>query len=88
MDKFLEVAGILIVLVTLVVIALILANTSGSPGLVALGLATWGVPGIIGGIVLAAFGQMLGQLKAIRYQAEKQNLALDLIASKLSGSSK
>jgi hypothetical protein len=80
MDKFLEVAGILIVLVTLGIIGLILSNTSGSPGLVAMGLATWGVPGIIGGIVLAAFGQMLGQLKAIRYATERQ-LQLQLEAN-------
>lgn len=70
MDKFLEIVGIAIVLLTLGVLLLLVAG-SQSPVLLIPALP-WAIPSIIGGVVLAAFGSMLGQLKAIRDASERQ----------------
>ncbi|KQY20763.1 hypothetical protein [Rhizobium sp. Root483D2] len=70
MDKFLEVVGIAIVLLTLGALLLLVAGAQ-SP-LILLPALPWAIPSIIGGVVIAAFGSMLGQLKAIRDAAERQ----------------
>ncbi|MDX3929195.1 MAG: hypothetical protein QHC90_25765 [Shinella sp.] len=70
MDKFLEIIGLLIVVVTLFLMVAVVKQSGDAVTLV-LSLS-WAVPAIIGGVILAAFGSMLGQLKAIRANSEKQ----------------
>lgn len=70
MDKFLEIVGIVIVLLTLLVAVVITANSGNANTLFY--ILPWAVPSVIGGVVLAAFGSMLEQLKAIRAATEFQ----------------
>lgn len=74
MDKFLEVIGSLGVCAVLIIMMLMVGNSGGGDAtlLMILGLLPWAVPAIIGFIIIAAFGNMLGQLKAIRTASERQ----------------
>ena len=74
MDKFLEVIGALgVCLVLLVMIVLTLNSGGGSAtAIVLMGLLPWALPAIVGFVMVAAFGNMLGQLKAIRAASERQ----------------
>lgn len=72
MDKFLEIAGILTVLLASLA-ALIIVGSSGNAATL-LFILPWVVTSVIGGVVLAAFGSMLAQLKAIRNAVESQVL--------------
>ncbi len=80
MDNFLEVVGMLIVIVAMLVVLVLIMDAPSSPGSVLIGSLIWAAPTVIGGFVLAAFGSMLSQLKVIRYASEKQCYLLDQIA--------
>ncbi|MDP9559775.1 UNVERIFIED_ORG: hypothetical protein J2740_000945 [Rhizobium nepotum] len=74
MDKFLEIIGMLgasFVLLTMIIV------TSQSRGgsdtaMTILAMLPWALPAIVGCIIIAAFGNMLSQLKAIREASEQQ----------------
>lgn len=74
MDKFLEVIGSLGVCSVFIIMMLMVGNSGGGDAtiLMILGLLPWAAPTIIGFIIIAAFGNMLGQLKAIREASERQ----------------
>jgi uncharacterized membrane protein len=76
MEKFLQIAGILFAAMALL-IALVLIASSPSRGLIFLPVAGWAVSAVVGGAIIAAFGSMLGHLKAIRFHAEKQSMLLE-----------
>ncbi|MDQ0323971.1 hypothetical protein QO002_006178 [Pararhizobium capsulatum DSM 1112] len=84
MDRFLEFTGIGIVIVTFGAAVAVFMSAGHAPGPGLLGVATWALPTIVGGVVLAAFGRMLGELKALRHEAAKQTGTLDKISSYLS----
>ena len=73
-DKFLEVIGAIGVCAVLLIMTVIVGNSGGgsATAITILGLLPWGVPAIVGFIIIAAFGNMLGQLKAIRTATERQ----------------
>ncbi|OCJ68993.1 hypothetical protein A6U97_02465 [Agrobacterium tumefaciens] len=75
MDKFLEIVGGLGASLVLLVMILITANSGGgsATALTILAMLPWAVPAIVGFVIIAAFGNMLGQLKAIRAANERQN---------------
>ena len=74
MDKFLEVIGALgVCLVFIVIIAMMINSGGGSAGFIVLmGLLPWAIPALVGFVMVAAFGNMLSQLKAIRAASERQ----------------
>ena len=74
MDKFLEVIGSLGVCLVFIIMMMLVGNCGGGDAtlLMIIGLLPWAVPAIIGCVIIAAFGNMLGQLKAIREASEKQ----------------
>lgn len=74
MDKFLEVIGSLGVCAVLIIMMMLVGNSGGGDAtlLMILGLLPWALPAIIGCVIIAAFGNMLGQLKAIRTASERQ----------------
>ncbi|MCW8057656.1 hypothetical protein [Agrobacterium tumefaciens] len=74
MDKFLEIVGAVGVIAVLLIMLIVIFSTKGGMD-AALALASvlpWAAPAIIGFIIIAAFGNMLGQLKAIRTASERQ----------------
>lgn len=75
MDKFLEIVGMIGAALVLLAILMIVANTRGGAdtAMVLFGVLPWALPAIVGSIIIAAFGNMLGQLKAIREASELQN---------------
>jgi ABC-type sugar transport system permease subunit len=87
MDKFLEVIGALGVCLVLVLMgAMVINSGSGSAAFIVLmGLLPWAIPAIVGFILVAAFGNMLGQLKAIRSASERHvQLFSEIIARRKS----
>lgn len=74
MDKFLEVIGSLGVCLVFIIMMMLVGNSGGGDAtlLMIIGLLPWAVPAMIGCVIIAAFGNMLGQLKAIREASEKQ----------------
>lgn len=74
MDKFLQVVGwVGIGIVTVVLLAVMAkAGPSEYALLSLLGAMTWALPAVIGFVIIAAFGNMLSQLKAIRAASERQ----------------
>ena len=74
MDKFLQVVGwVGIGIVTLVLLAVMAKAGRGDYAMLALlGAMTWALPAVIGFTIIAAFGNMLSQLKAIRAASERQ----------------
>lgn len=87
MDKFLEVIGALGVCLVLLVVILMMVNSGGgSPTfIVVMGLLPWAIPAIVGFVIVAAFGNMLGQLKAIRASSERQaEMFSEIMASRKS----
>ncbi len=74
MDKLLEIIGMIGVCAVLIIMMMVVGNSGGGTAtmLTLLSLLPWAVPAIIGCIIIAAFGNMLGQLKAIREASEKQ----------------
>ncbi|KAA3509680.1 hypothetical protein RMS29_023490 [Agrobacterium rosae] len=74
MDKFLQVVG----WIGVGAVALILLNVMINAGrgqyaaLAVVASLTWAAPSIVGFVLIAAFGNMLGQLKAIRAASERQ----------------
>ncbi|MEW9522366.1 hypothetical protein MRBLRH8O_000146 [Agrobacterium radiobacter] len=75
MDKFLELVGMLGAAIVLLITMMIVANSRGGAdtAVVLFGILPWALPAIVGSIIIAAFGNMLSQLKAIREAAERQN---------------
>jgi hypothetical protein len=63
-----SVAGVLLIMTVIV------GNSGGgsATAITILELLPWAVPAIVGFIMIAAFGNMLGQLKAIRVATERQ----------------
>lgn len=84
MDKFLEIVGGLGASVVLLVMLLITANSGGgsATALTILAMLPWAAPAIVGFVIIAAFGNMLGQLKAIREASERQ---ADMFAEIMAG---
>lgn len=76
MDKFLQIAG-LVFAVLAVVLAIWAIGTAPSGSLIALPVAGWAATTIVGGVIIAAFGSMLGHLKAIRAHSERQTFILE-----------
>lgn len=74
MDKFLETIGAIGVVGVLLIMIVIVGNSGGgsATAITILGLLPWAIPAIVGFIMIAAFGNMLGQLKAIRAASERQ----------------
>lgn len=74
MDKFLEIIGMLGAAVVLLITLMIVANSRGGAdtAMVLFGVLPWALPAIVGSIIIAAFGNMLSQLKAIREASEQQ----------------
>lgn len=75
MDKFLEIVGMIGAALVLLIALMIIANTRGGAdtAMVLFGILPWALPAIVGSIIIAAFGNMLSQLKAIREASERQN---------------
>ncbi|QCM09095.1 hypothetical protein CFBP6625_01035 [Agrobacterium tumefaciens] len=75
MDKFLEIVGMLGAAIILLITMMIVANSRGGTNttIVLFGILPWALPAIVGSIIIAAFGNMLSQLKAIREASERQN---------------
>ena len=74
MDTFLEIIGAVGAAAVLLFMTIIVANSGGGSSTASLlvGLLSWGVPAVVGFVIIAAFGNMLGQLKAIRSATERQ----------------
>ncbi|WP_172746534.1 hypothetical protein [Neorhizobium sp. T25_13] len=74
MDKFLQIIGALICVAALSLMVFIMSASAdrGDGVTLLLGMLPFGIPAVIGGVVLAAFGSMLEQLKAIRASLERQ----------------
>lgn len=73
MDKFLEIVGAIGVIAVLLIMAVVLVNSAGSTRTIMLAaMLPWALPAIVGSVVIAAFGSMLGHLKAIRELLERQ----------------
>ena len=74
MDKFLQFVGwIGVGAVTLILlIVMITAGRGQYAALAFVASLTWAAPSIAGFLLIAAFGNMLGQLKAIRAASERQ----------------
>ncbi|ABR60281.1 hypothetical protein GOC91_28675 [Sinorhizobium medicae] len=70
MGKFLEFLGGTIVIGTLALLAMTLVPTPDVKTLVA--VLPWAFPAIASGLILVAFGAMLGHLAAIRSAADRQ----------------
>jgi hypothetical protein len=82
MDKLLEVIGSLGICAVLLTLVLLASASQGGTdaAIVVLGSLPWAVPALIGCVIIAAFGVMLGELKAIRLATEIQSLHLrDLV---------
>lgn len=75
MDKFLEIVGMVGAAIVLLITLMIVANSRGgaNTAIVLFGILPWALPAIVGSIIIAAFGNMLSQLKAIREASEFQN---------------
>jgi O-antigen ligase len=84
MEKFLQWVGwIGISAVTVVLLAVTLQAGRGEYAILALVASmTWAIPAIVGFVLIAAFGSMLGQLKAIRAATERQAEAFQKIADR------
>lgn len=85
MDKFLEIIGALGTSIVLLAMIAITANSAGgsAAALTILAMLPWAVPAIVGFVMIAAFGNMLGQLKAIREAAERQaNMFAEIMAGR------
>lgn len=74
MDRFLEIVGSLGVIAVLLILLVVIFSTRGGldAALAVASVLPWAVPAIIGFIIIAAFGNMLGQLNAIRTASERQ----------------
>lgn len=74
MDKFLLVIGLLGVFLVLLLMVAMMVNSGSWPAafIVLTGLLPWAIPAIVGFVLVAAFGNMLFQLKAIRAATERQ----------------
>ncbi|MDA5240622.1 hypothetical protein EXN32_25200 [Agrobacterium tumefaciens] len=74
MDKFLEIVGAIGVCLVLLVLIVLIFSTRGGPdaALALVAALPWAFPAIVGFVIIAAFGNMLGQLKAIREASERQ----------------
>ena len=74
MDKFLQVVGCVGIGIVTVVLLAVMAKAGPSEYalLALLGAMTWALPAVIGFVIIAAFGNMLSQLKAIRAASERQ----------------
>jgi len=79
MATILEIAGALIVLLTLAAAAVIMSQAHDPSALIL--LLPWALPSILGGVIVAAFGSMLAQLVAIRKATERQAVSLDEVAN-------
>lgn len=71
MGWFLKVVGLLIISVGAITMVFGLSGT-GRIDLLLLGAVTVGGPWILGGILIAAFGQLLLEIKAVRVATERQ----------------
>jgi uncharacterized integral membrane protein len=74
MDKFLQVVGwIGIGIVAFFLLVVVAQAGRGDPAILAFFASlTWALPSIVGFVIVAAFGSMLSQLKAIRAASERQ----------------
>ncbi|WP_320203991.1 hypothetical protein [Agrobacterium rosae] len=74
MDKFLQIIGALGVCLVLLATIAMLVNSGGGTAafIILMGLLPWSIPAIVGFVLVAAFGSMLSQLKAIRSASERQ----------------
>lgn len=74
MDKFLQVVGWVGIgsVAAALIAVMVKAGTSEYALLALLGAMTWALPAAIGFVIIAAFGSMLSQLKAIRASSQKQ----------------
>ncbi|SCX00705.1 hypothetical protein DSM25558_0164 [Agrobacterium sp. DSM 25558] len=85
MDKFLQVVGwVGIAVVAAALLAVIVKSGTSEYALLALlGAMTWALPAVIGFVIIAAFGSMLSQLKAIRAASERQaDIFYEIISSR------
>jgi hypothetical protein len=84
MEKFLQWVGWLgISAVIFVLLAVMLSAARGQYAILAFaGSMTWAIPAVVGFVLIAAFGSMLGQLKAIRAAAERQAEAFQAIVDR------
>lgn len=74
MDKFLQVVGWIGIVAVLFVVLVVVANAGrGQYAILAfMGTLAWALPSVVGFVIIAAFGNMLSQLKAIRASSEHQ----------------
>lgn len=74
MDKFLQVVGWIGIAAVVFVVLVVVANAGrGQYAVLAfMGTLAWALPSVVGFVVIAAFGSMLSQLKAIRAASERQ----------------
>ncbi len=79
MDKFLQIVGAVGVCLVLLVVIISIFSTRGgtAAALVLVASLPWALPSIVGFVMIAAFGYMLGQLKAIRVASERQTEIMD-----------
>ncbi|WP_421360306.1 hypothetical protein [Agrobacterium rosae] len=74
MDKFLQVVGWVGIGIVAFFLLVVMAKAGrGEYAMLALVASmTWALPAVVGFVIIAAFGSMLGQLKAIRVASERQ----------------
>ncbi|WP_312806640.1 hypothetical protein [Agrobacterium cavarae] len=88
MDKFLQIVGWIGITVAVFVVLAVVANAGrGQYAVLAfVGTLAWAIPSIIGFVIIAAFGSMLSQLKAIRAASERQaGMFAEIMAGRKSG---
>ncbi|KQZ96883.1 hypothetical protein ASD74_06410 [Rhizobium sp. Root564] len=74
MDKFLQVVGWIGIGVVAFFLLVVMAQAGRGQNAILAIVASmaWALPSIVGFVIIAAFGNMLGQLKAIRAASERQ----------------
>ena len=83
MDKFLQVVGWVGIGIVVFFLLVVMAKAGrGEYAMLALVASmTWALPAVVGFVIIAAFGSMLGQLKAIRAASERQAEMFQVIMS-------
>jgi hypothetical protein len=74
MDRFLQLAGLIGAAAIFIVAAIYIVNMGGGSftAIAMIGALQWAMPALVGCILIAAFGSLIGVLKGIRDASERQ----------------
>ena len=74
MDRFLKLAGLIGAVAILVAASVYVVNTGGGSftAIAIIGALQWAMPALVGCVLIAAFGSLIGVLKGIRDASERQ----------------